>query len=112
MEAHVVERGVVQAALVQLHLGLDAAYAPVATVFTPVTVLAPGHAPALHRRVAATAEADVVGGRVVTEDTQVRLHTQLERAQCPRRAPLGLRPLTKTEEVTENVSIDFHQIPC
>lgn len=103
MEAYVVERRVIQTSLVQLHLGLDATDAPVVTAVTPVSVLAPGHAPALQRRVAAAAETDVVGGRVVTEDALVWLHTQLERAQCPRWAPLRLRPLTKAEETTETI---------
>lgn len=71
------------------------------TVITPFSVLSPGHALALHRRVAAAAEADVVGGRVVAEDAPVRLHTQLERAQCTRRAPPRFRPLTKTEQEEE-----------
>lgn len=63
---------------------------------TPVSILAPGHAPALQRWVAAAAEADVVGGRVIAEDALVRLDAQLERAQGTRWAPLRLCPLTKT----------------
>lgn len=108
VEAHVVEWRVVQSTLVQLHLGLDATDTPVATVAAPLSVLAPGHAPALQRRVGAAAEADVVGGRVVAEDALMRLHAQLERAQCTRWAPLRLCPLTKTEEeVTEKLNKIF-----
>lgn len=113
VEAHVVERRVVQCALVQLHLCLDATDAPAATVIAPVSVLAPGHAPALQSGVAAAAETDVVGGRVVAEDALVRLHAQLERAQHTRRAPLRLRPLAKAkEEENNNKKINMRSIWC
>lgn len=81
MEAHVVEGAVVQAVLVLLHLGLDAADASVLAILAPVAVLPPGHAGPLQRGVAAAAELDVVRRRVVAEQTLVGLHAQLERGE-------------------------------
>lgn len=75
MEAHIVQRTVIQTSLVGLHFGLDATDTPAGALRAPVSVVTPGHAPTLHYRVAATAELDVVGGRVIPEQTLVGLHS-------------------------------------
>jgi len=95
MEAHVVEAGIVQAVLVLLHLGLDAADPPVAALLAPAAVLPPRRAGALQRRVAAAAELDVVDGRVVAKQTPVGLHAHLEGGEHAAGAVLGLGPVTE-----------------
>lgn len=95
MEAHVVEGAVIEAALVLLHLGLDPADAPAPTLLAPVAVLAPAHAGALQRGVAAAAELDVVDGRVIAEQALTRLHADLEGGEVARGAEDGVGPLAK-----------------
>lgn len=95
MEAHIVQAGVVKAVLVLLHLGLDAADSSVDALLAPVAVLSPVHAGPLQQRVAAAAELDVVHGRVVSEQTQVGLHVDLERGEHAAGAVLGLGPVTE-----------------
>ncbi len=81
MEAHIIEGGVIKAILVFLHLGLNATDSSIDTFLTPVAVLSPLRAESLQCRVAAAAELDVVHGRVVTKDTLMGLHTDLERGE-------------------------------
>lgn len=95
MEAHIIEAGVVQTILVFLHLGLDATDSSIHTLLAPVTVLSPVQAGSLQRRVAAAAELDVVDGRVVTEQTLMGLHPNLERGEHAIGAVLGLGPVTE-----------------
>lgn len=95
MEAHIIEAGVIQGILVFLHLGLDATDSSILTLLAPVAVLSPLHAGALQRRVAAAAELDVVDGRVVTEQTLMGLHVDLERGEHTTGAVLGLGPVTE-----------------
>lgn len=97
-QAHIIEAGVVQANLVLLHLGLDAADSSSLTVLAPVAVLPPGHAGSLQRGVAAAAELDVVDGRVVSEKPLVGLHAQLEGGEHAGGAVLRVRPLTEAED--------------
>lgn len=101
MEADVVEGGVVQAVLVLLHLGLDAADSSVAALLAPAAVLSPGGAGPLQRGVAAAAELDVVDGRVVAEQTLVGLHADLEGGERARGAVHGVGPLTEAGENRE-----------
>lgn len=98
VEADVVEGGVVQAVLVLLHLGLDAADPSVAALLAPAAVLSPGGAGPLQRGVAAAAELDVVDGRVVAEQTLVGLHADLEGGEHARGAVHGVGPLTEAGE--------------
>lgn len=95
MEADVVEAAVVQTPLVLLHLGLDAADPPVLAHGAPVSVLPPVRAGRLQDGVAAAAELDAVGGRVVAEETLVGLHAQLEGGEDPAGAVLGVGPLAE-----------------
>lgn len=97
MEAHVVQGGVIQAVLVLLHLGLDAADSTVVALFAPVAVLAPLGAGPLQRRVAAAAEPDVIDGRVVAEQTLMGFHADLEGGEDAARAVLRLRPVTEAD---------------
>lgn len=102
METDVVEGRVVQSTLVFLHLGLDAADTPANALVTPVAILAPVHASALQYRVAAAAEADVVGRRVVPEQALVGLHTQLEGNKMAGGAVLCWGPVTIAAKHTEH----------
>lgn len=95
VEAHVIERCVIQAVLVFLHLGLDATDSSITTILAPEAVLAIVQAGACEGGVAAAAEPDVVGGCVVTEQTLVGLHTQLEGSQHTPGAIVRVRPVTK-----------------
>lgn len=95
MEAHIIEAGVVQAILVFLHLGLNATDSSIQTLLAPVAVLSPVQARRLQRRVGAAAELDVVDGRVVTEQTLMGLHSDLERGEHAIGAVLGLGPVTE-----------------
>ena len=90
MEAHVIEGGVIQAILVLLHLGLDATDSSVETLLAPGAVLSPAQAHALQQRVAAAAELDVVDSRVVSKQTLMGLHADLERGEHAHGAVLGM----------------------
>lgn len=95
MEAHVVEGAVIQAILVLLHLGVNPTDASILAFLAPVTILAPVHAGSLHHRVAAAAELDVVHRCVVTKQTLMGLHADLERSEVALGAVHGVGPLTK-----------------
>lgn len=95
MEAHIIEGGVVKGVLVFLHLGLDATDSSIGTILAPAAVLSPVHAGSLQCWVAAAAELDVVHGCVVTEQTPVGLHANLERGEHARGAVHGMGPLTE-----------------
>lgn len=95
MEADVIEGGIIQAILVLLHLGLDATDSSVTTFLAPGAVLSPVHAGRLQHRVTAAAELYVVDGRVVTKQTLMRLHANLERGEHTTGAVLRLGPATK-----------------
>lgn len=95
VEADIIEAGIIQAPLVLLHLGLDAADPSTLALAAPVSVLPPVHARGLQDGVTAAAELDVVDGRVVAERTLVGLHTNLEGGENPAGAVLGMGPLTE-----------------
>lgn len=81
MEAHVIEGGVIEAKLVFLHLGLNAADSSFRTTLAPTSILSPLCAGPLQCWVAAAAELDVVHGCVIPKETLVGLHTNLERGE-------------------------------
>lgn len=97
-EANIVEAGVIQAKLVLLHLGFNAADSSPHTVLAPVAVLPPAHAGSLQHWIAAAAELDVVDGRVVSERALVGLHAQLEGGEHAAGAVLRVGPLTEAED--------------
>lgn len=101
MEAHIVEGGVVKAILVFLHLALDATDSTVDALLAPVAVLPPLHAGPLQHRVAAAAELDVVHGCVVTEETLMGLHANLEGGEHACGAVHGMGPLTEAGRESE-----------
>lgn len=101
MEAHVVEGGVIKAILVFLHLALDATDSAVDALLAPVAVLPPLQAGPLQRGVAAAAELDVVHGRVVTEQTLMGLHTNLEGGEHACGAVHGMGPLAEAGRESE-----------
>lgn len=101
MEAHIVEGAVVQAVLVLLHLGLDPTDAPLPALLAPVAVLPPVHAGTLQHGVAAAAELDVVGRRVVAKQPLVGLHPQLEGDEAAGGAVHGVGPLAKAGDEEE-----------
>lgn len=81
MEAHIVEGAVIKAILVFLHLGLNAADSSISAILAPVAVLSPVHSRSLQCWIAAAAELDVVYSCVITEQTLMGLHTNLERGE-------------------------------
>lgn len=103
MEADIVEGAVVQAVLVHLHLALDAADSSVLAFLAPVAVLPPVHAGALQRWVAAAAELDVVHRCVVTKQTLMGLHANLEGGEVPGGAVHGMGPLAEAEKMKARV---------
>lgn len=101
MEAHVIQGGVVQATLVRLHLGLDAADSSKGTLLAPGAKLSPVHARPIQLDVATAAEPDVVSSCVVTQNTPVGIYTKLERGEHTSGAELNTSPLAKAGERRE-----------
>lgn len=101
VEAHIVEGGVIKAILVFLHLALNATDSTVDALLAPVAILPPLRTGPLQRRVAAAAELDVVHGRVVTEQTLMGLHTNLEGGEHACGAVHGMGPLTEAGRESE-----------
>lgn len=98
MKEHIIQAGIIQAILVFLHLGLDATDSPITALLAPVAVLSPLHAGTLQSRVTAAAELNVVDGRVVTKQTLVWLHANLERGEHATGAVLRLGPVTEAAQ--------------
>lgn len=103
MEADVIEGGVIEAGLVFLHLGLNAADSSFGTTLAPTSIFSPLCAGPLQCWVAAAAELDVVHGCVIPKETLVGLHTNLERGEHACGAVYGVGPLPEAgqEEIWE-----------
>lgn len=70
-----------------------------------MAILSPVHAASLQCWVAAAAELDVADSRVVTKQTLMGLHANLERGEYATGAVLGLGPVTEAGQESRNYRV-------